>query len=209
MLIFRFRHHPLVLDMKRSSGVWPRGSKNLVGFVRRPHLLSKKSSTSTRGKAFLPSVHKTLKQHRIHVASASMQRHVMTLHRRCCDVVAALCARLVTWSKFIFERHCQELYLRTICAHSEDVQVKPQLQSTLVISTSLTSNNRLSRSENLVPVLTQRSINRQQNIVEKRIYFPQYFQYIFNSGVKLHIHSVKGSSSINCFPQFRKSDMSK
>ena len=32
----------------------------------------------------------------------------------------------------------------------------------------LISNNRLSRSENLVPVLTQRSTNRQQNIVEKR-----------------------------------------
>ena len=39
--------------------------------------------------------------------------------------------------------------------------------------------------------------------------FPQYFQYISNLGVKLHIHSVKGGCSINCFPQFRKSDMSK
>ena len=77
-------------------------------------------------------------------------------------------------------------------------------------------------------VLTQRSSNRQQNIVEKRrncskycgkeeklllrsnfSSFPQYFQYIFNSGAKLHIHSVKGGCSINCFPQFRKSDMSK
>ena len=43
-----------------------------------------------------------------------------------------------------------------------------QIQSTLVISTSLISNNRLSRSENLAPVLTQRSTNRQQNIMEKR-----------------------------------------
>ena len=42
------------------------------------------------------------------------------------------------------------------------------IQSTLVISNSLISNNRLSRSENLVPVLIQRSTNRQQNIVEKR-----------------------------------------
>ena len=93
------------------------------------------------------------------------------------------------------------------------------LQLTLVISNSLISNNRLSRSENLVPVLTQRSTNRQQNIVEKRrncslgaislSSFPQYFQYISNLGVKLHIHSVKGVCSINCFPQFRKSDMSK
>ena len=43
-----------------------------------------------------------------------------------------------------------------------------QVQSTLLISNSLISNNRLSRNENLVPVLIQRSINRQQNIVEKR-----------------------------------------
>ena len=42
------------------------------------------------------------------------------------------------------------------------------IQSTLVISNSLISNNCLSRSENLVHVLTQRSIKRQQNIVEKR-----------------------------------------
>ena len=40
--------------------------------------------------------------------------------------------------------------------------------SRLVISNSLISNNRLSRSENLVPVLTQSSTNRQQNVVEKR-----------------------------------------
>ena len=87
------------------------------------------------------------------------------------------------------------------------------IQSTLVISNSLISNNRLSRSENLVPVLTQRSTNRQQNIVEKRrnnfSSFPQYFQYISNLGVKLKIHSLKGGCSINCFPQFRKSGMSK
>ena len=42
------------------------------------------------------------------------------------------------------------------------------IQSTLVSSNSLISNNRLSRSENLVPVLTQRATKRQQNIVEKR-----------------------------------------
>ena len=86
-----------------------------------------------------------------------------------------------------------------------------QLQSTLVILNSLISDNRLSRSENLVPVLIQRSTNRQQNIVEKRrncSSFPQYFQYISNLGIKLHIHSVKGGCSIN-FPQFHKSDMSK
>ena len=42
------------------------------------------------------------------------------------------------------------------------------LQSTLVISTSVISNNRLSRRENLVLVLTQKSKIRLQNIVEKR-----------------------------------------
>ena len=86
---------------------------------------------------------------------------------------------------------------------------------TLVISNSLISNNRLSLSENLVPVLTQISTNRQQNIVEKRRNcslivslgaISPLFHNIFNisnSGVKLHIHSVKGGCSINCFPQFR------
>ena len=78
-------------------------------------------------------------------------------------------------------------------------------QSTLVISNSLISNSRLSRSENLVLVLTQRSTNRQQNCSS----FPQYFQYISHFGVKLKIQSVKGGCSINCFPQFRKSDISK
>ena len=67
--------------------------------------------------------------------------------------------------------------------------------TTLVISTSIISNNRLSRRETLVLVLTQKSKNRSQNIVEKRrncsrfLPFPQYFQYIFlTKGVKLHIH---------------------
>ena len=39
--------------------------------------------------------------------------------------------------------------------------------------------------------------------------FPQYFQYISNLGVKIKINFVKGGCWINCFPQFRKSDMSK
>ena len=42
------------------------------------------------------------------------------------------------------------------------------IQSTLVISTSVISNNRLSRRENLVLALTQKSKIRLQNIVEKR-----------------------------------------
>ena len=62
-----------------------------------------------------------------------------------------------------------------------------KLQSTLVISTLIISNNRLSRRENLVLVLTQKSKIRLQNIVEKMRNcswsnfspFLQYFQYIF------------------------------
>ena len=69
------------------------------------------------------------------------------------------------------------------------------IQSTLVISTSLISNNCLSRSEN--PVLTQRSTNRQQNIVEKRRncswgaispLFHNIFNLSLTSRVQLHIH---------------------
>ena len=77
---------------------------------------------------------------------------------------------------------------------------KAQIQSTLVISNSLISNNRLSRSENLVPVETQRASRRQQNIMEKRRncslgsispLFHNIFNISLNLVVKLHIHSVK------------------
>ena len=90
-----------------------------------------------------------------------------------------------------------------------DVMHHLRIQSTLVISNSLISNNRLSRSDNLVPVLTQRTTKKQSikycEKEEKLLLrsnfssFPQYFQYIFNLGVKLRIHSVKGGCSINCF----------
>ena len=65
---------------------------------------------------------------------------------------------------FEHSQHCLKYCLAFTYSHN----IFLILQSTLVISTSLISNNRLSRSENLVPVLTQRSTNRQQNIVEKR-----------------------------------------
>ena len=59
------------------------------------------------------------------------------------------------------------------------------IQSTLVISTSVISNNRLSRRENLVLVLTQKFKIRSQNIVEKRRNcswgaISPLFHYIFN-----------------------------
>ena len=95
----------------------------------------------------------------------------------------------------------------------KSLKTKIYRQSTLVILSSLISNNRLSRSENLVPVLTQRSTNRQQNIVEKwncslgaiSPLFHNIFNISFNLGFKLKIHSVEGGCWINCFPQFRKS----
>ena len=72
------------------------------------------------------------------------------------------------------------------------------IQSTLVISTSVISNNRLSRRKNLVLVLTQKSKIRIQNIEEKRrniapgeqfLPFSTIFSiYISNLGVKLHSH---------------------
>ena len=114
---------------------------------------------------------------------------------------------------FIWKTYCQDKNINLI--HYENMPI--QIQSTLVISNSLISNNRLSRSENLVPVLIQRSTNRQQNIVEKRRNcslgaISPLFHNIFNIsnlGVKLHVHSVKSGCSINCFPHVRKSDMSK
>ena len=59
------------------------------------------------------------------------------------------------------------------------------IQSNLVISNSLISNYRLSRIENLVPVLTWNYDNRQQNNV---VLFSTLLYIFLTSGVKLHIH---------------------
>ena len=92
------------------------------------------------------------------------------------------------------------------------------IQSTLVILTSLISNNRLSRSGNRVPCFNTevyqqatKYCGKEEKLLLRSNFssFPLYFQYISNLGVKFHNHSVKGGCSINCFPQFRKSDMSK
>ena len=66
------------------------------------------------------------------------------------------------------------------CSHEEKLAEGMNIQSTLVISNSLISNNCLSRSENLVPVLTQKSTDRQQNIVEKRREQFLFFSTIFS-----------------------------
>ena len=68
------------------------------------------------------------------------------------------------------------------------------VQLTPVISNSLISNNRLSRSENLVPAETWTSNNRQKNIVEKGRNCSPLFHNIFNislnSRVQLHIYLI-------------------
>ena len=94
-----------------------------------------------------------------------------------------------THSKGLIQRNISN----RVCKHLPFCQYS--VQSTLVISNSHISNNRLSRSENLVPGLTQRSTNRQQNIVEILL-FSTIFSVISNLGVKLKIHSVKGGCSI-------------
>ena len=83
------------------------------------------------------------------------------------------------------------------------------IQSTLFISTSLISNNHLSRSENLVPVLTWKSNNRYQNIVEKRI--SPLSHNIFNKSLNFRSQItypfIKCGCLIYCFPLSCKSDM--
>ena len=71
-------------------------------------------------------------------------------------------------------------------------------QSTLVISTSLILNNRLSRSENLVP-FKHENLATGNKILWKRSnfsFFPQYFQYISNFRSKITYIFVKCGCSI-------------
>ena len=91
-------------------------------------------------------------------------------------------------------------------------------QSTLVISTSVISNHRLSRRENLVLVLTPKSKIRLQNIVEKSrncswgAISPLSYN-IFN----IYLWLKKSHYIVICeiwlfklfFPEYYKSDMSK
>ena len=87
-----------------------------------------------------------------------------------------------------------------------------QVQSTLVMSTSLISNNRLSRSEILVPVLTWiEEVTKYCGKEERLLLISPLLRTIFNvsltSGVKLHIHIECGCSI--CFLHFRNSDISR
>ena len=92
------------------------------------------------------------------------------------------------------------------------------IQSTLVISTTVISNNRLSRRKNLVLVITQKSRIRLYNIVEKRRNcswgaISLFFHNIFN----IHFYLKESNYIVICknwlfklfFPQYYKSDMSK
>ena len=92
------------------------------------------------------------------------------------------------------------------------------IQSTLVTSTSVISNNRLSRRKNLVLVITQKSKIRLSNIVEKRRNcswgaISPLFHNIFN----IHFYLKESNYIVICknwlfklvFPQYYKSDMSK
>ena len=92
------------------------------------------------------------------------------------------------------------------------------IQSTLVISTSVISNNRLSRRKNLVLDITQKSKIRLYSIVEMRRNcswgaISPLFHNIFN----IHFYLKESNYIIICknwlfklfFPQYYKSDMSK
>ena len=81
---------------------------------------------------------------------------------------------------------------------------KLRIQSTLVISTSLISNSRLCRSENLDPVQTKvKNVEKRSNSS-----FSQYFQYISNFRSQFTWLFVKCGGSIYFFPKFCKSDLS-
>ena len=134
---------------------------------------------------------------------------VLRIHARFCLRLFSrpqCCLRLVWWWCSGFLWSFQQFHLYGTSA----VYLCLQVQSTLVISNSPISNNRLSRSENLVPVLTQISTKRQQNIVKKKRnncslgavspLFHNIFNISLTPNYKLHTHSVKGGCSINCFP---------
>ena len=79
--------------------------------------------------------------------------------------------QVLSYFSHVCENYCHFLKQKTKSNLFQACQYKQffhYIQSTLVISTSVISNHRLSRRENLVLVLTQISKIRLQNIVEKR-----------------------------------------
>ena len=102
--------------------------------------------------------------------------------------------------------------LLVLPAHRRSVhngQTHLRIQLTLAISTSLISNNRLSRSEIWFLPKHENLTTCKKNIVEKRgnfFSFPQYFQYISNfKSPNTHINVVNRISFSSC----RSTDISK
>ena len=108
-----------------------------------------------------------------------MSRPVCTQAKSCQDMYRPFCfysfIRLKVYfftlfSPLFLENCFYEFLLASVGEESSSLKViyvLSHLQSTHVISTSVISNNRLSRRENLVLVLIQKSKIRLQNIVEK------------------------------------------
>ena len=99
------------------------------------------------------------------------------------EVLGFIHSRVMSNTTYIHGARCS-FSRRTCILYSTEF-----IQSTLVISTSLILNNRLSRSEILVPLLTWKSNNRvikycgkEEKLLLRSNFtsFPQYFQYISN-----------------------------
>ena len=78
---------------------------------------------------------------------------LITSHKPCCDVTTRSCAYWLNMvAQFIQSDNVEtSLFCVVIKINTKSLNV---IQSTLVISTSVISNNRLSRRENLIPVST-------------------------------------------------------
>ena len=84
------------------------------------------------------------------------------------------------------------------------------IQPNLVISNSLTSNYRLSRSENLVPVYHETMTTGNKIMWRKFLLFSTLFYiYFFNFRSQITYSFVKCNCSIYCFLHSLNSDMSK
>ena len=100
---------------------------------------------------------------------------------------------------YIFSRCCHER-LKCLCYKNTFGWI--EIQSNLVILNSLISNYRLSRSENLVPVLTR-------NYEQFLLFSTLFYIYISNFRSQITYSFVKCGCSIYCFPHSLNSDMSK
>ena len=139
-----------------------------------------------------------------------MQRHIISILIIKGQFIDSLLRRKFSTQSLETRSH----HLSILVAENSLINV----QSTLVISTSVISNYRLSRRENLVLVLTQKSKIRLQNIVEKRrncswgaisSLFHNIFNIYFYLKESIYIVICKIWLFKLIFPQYYKSDMSK